>query len=351
MKKMKLVSCVLFLVSVMFLVNGFAQDLPTGAIARISVKQGAVNAVAYSADANRLAVVGSENIQLYDGKNFKKLSTLTGHTAPVLTLAFSANGEILASGSEDKNGRLWNAITGESVHILGEETTRHEGALNALAFSENGEMFYSASIEDGSIRSWNPLDGTSHKTTVPPHKIVKSTTTVTFSPHGKTFAKAVEIVYAVGGKIKHAVFLLETDTTNHIASISTRHTGKIAALAVSSFGDFIASGSEDKTIEVWKVTYAVRRVPDIAKPLWTLKRHTGTVTAVAFSTNGKMLASGSVDKTVQLWDVTTGKHLHTFTGHTGEIGTVAFVGDKMLASGSSDGKVFIWDLNKVVSAD
>ena len=348
---MKVVSCVLFLVSATFLVNGFAQDLPTGAIARINVDDGAVNAVAYSLDANRLAVVGSENIRLYDGKTFKKLSTLTGHTAPVLTLAFSENGEILASGSVDKKGRLWNAITGELLHILGGETTGHEGALNALAFSENGEMFYSTSIEDGSIGYWNSLDGGFYKTTVPPHKIVKSTTTVAFSPYGKTFAKAVEIAYAVGGKIKYAVFLLETDTTNHLASISTKHTEKIAALAVSASGDFIASGSKDKTIEVWKVTYAVRHVPDIGKPLWTLKGHTGTVTSVAFSANGKMLASGSEDKTVQLWDVTTGEHLHTLTGHTGEIGAVVFAGDEMLASGGSNGTVFIWNLDKVVSAD
>ena len=348
---MKLVSCVLLLVSAMFLAQSFAQDLPTGAIARISVDKGPVNAVAYSPDANRFAVAGSENIQLYNGKTFKKLSTLTGHTAPVLTLAFSANGEIFASGSEDKTGRLWNATTGELIHILGEETTGHKGALNALAFSENGEMFYSTSIADRSIRSWNPLDGDHHRTIAPPEKIVKSITKVAFSPHGKTIARASEIAYAVGGKIKYAIFLTETETSNHVASISTKHAGKIVALAVSSAGDFIASGSEDQTIEVWKVTYAVRRVPDVAKPLWTLMGHTGTVTSVAFSASGKMLASGSVDKTIRLWDVTTGEHLHTFTGHTGEIGAVTFAGDEMLVSGSSDGTVFIWDLDTVVSTD
>ena len=352
MKITKLAGCILLLVSAMFLAQGFAQDLPTGAIARIDTgERSGVNAVAYSQETNRLAVVGSENIQLYDGKTFKKLSSLTGHTAQVITLTFSANGEILASGSKDKAGRLWNATSGELLHILGGETTGHEGALNALAFSENGEMFYSASIADGSIRSWNLLDGSDHRTIMPSQQIVKSITKVAFSPHGKTFAKAVEIAYAVGGKIKHAILLSETETNNYLATISTKHTGKIVALAASSSGDFIVSGSEDQTTEVWKVTYAVRKVPDVAKPLWTLKGHTGTVTAVAFSASGKMLASGSSDKTIQLWNVTTGEHLHTFTGHTGEIGTVAFAGDKMLVSGGSDGTVFIWDLNKVGSTN
>ena len=215
-KMMKLVGFILLLVSAMFLAQGFAQDLPPGAIARISVDKGPVNAVAYSPDANRFAVAGSDNIQLYNGKTYKKLSTLAGHTTPVLTLAFSANGEILASGSEDKTGRLWNATTGELLHILGEETTGHEGALNALAFSENGEMFYSTSIADRSIRLWNPLDGGHHRTIAQPQTIIKSITKVAFSPHGKTIAKAAEVAYAVGGKIKHSVFLLETDTTNHM---------------------------------------------------------------------------------------------------------------------------------------
>lgn len=70
-----------------------------------------------------------------------------------------------------------------------------------------------------------------------------------------------------------------------------------------------------------------------------------------FSMNGKRLASGSADETVRLWDIATGQHLHTLTGHTGEIGAVAFLGDKALASGDSDGTVFIWGLDEIVSND
>ena len=352
MKITRLTSFMLFLTLAMFLVNGFAEGLPKHAITQIDTGKGPVNALVYSPDANRLAIADSGNILLYDGKTSEKLAELTGHTAPVLTLTFSANSEILASGGEDKKGRMWNVSTGESMHILGGKTTAHEGALNALAFSGNGKMFYSASIEDGSIRSWNPLDGGCYKSSVRTLDIIKSTTTVAFSQYGKTFAKAVEMTMAIKDKLKFAVLLSETDTGNDFAPILTKHTQKIVALTISPSGEFIATGSSDWTIEVWKVTDTEPlKETDLGDPLWILKGHAGTVTSVAFSPSGKILASGSVDQRIRLWDLTTGQHLHTFSNHTSKISAVAFARDDVLASGGSDGTVFIWDLNKIVLTD
>ena len=351
MKMTRFASFILFLTVAMFLVNGFAEDLPKYAITRIDTGKGSVDAIVYAPDANRLAIANSGNISLYDGKTSEILAELIGHTAPVLTLTFSANSEILASGGEDKKGRMWNVKTGELMHILGGEMTAHEGPLNALAFSGNGEMFYSASIEDGSIRYWNPLDGGCYKARIETSDMIKSTTTVVFSRYGEFLAKAAELTMAIQDKRKFAVFLSETDTGKGLEPIFTKHRQKIVALTISPSGEYIATGSSDWTIEVWKITDTESLRTDLGDPLCILKGHAGTVTSVAFSPSGKILASGSTDQRVRLWDITTGKHLHTFSNHTSKISALAFARDDVLASGSSDGTVFIWDLNKIVSTD
>ena len=139
----------------------------------------------------------------------------------------------------------------------------------------------------------------------------------------------------------------------HHWRVETAHADSVDILTLYANGKTFATGRADKTIEVWNKA-------DIGKPLHILIGHTERITAMDFSVDGKFLASGSSDNTVRLWDVATGQHLHIFTGHSAEIGAVAFLGDKALsgrspvkakviASGSSDGTVFIWDLDKITS--
>ncbi len=349
MKMTRLTSFMLLLTLAMFLVNGFAEGLPKYAITQINTGQGPINAMTYSQSTNQLAIAAANNIHIHDADTHKELMVLAGHTDSVQAVAFSLNGKLIVSGSSDKTVRLWEAETGK----LRRARDEHTAPVNIVAFSAKGDKFWSASSKNNMLRSWYSRDGGRWSSSTSSSDIEKSITAAAFSQSGKIFAKAVELTMAVKDKFQFAVFLSEIDPYKDFEPILTKHREKIVALTISPSSEFIATGSSDWTIEVWKITDTepLRADTDLGDPLWILKGHAGTVTTVAFSPNGKILVSGGADQRVRLWDLTTGQHLHTFSNHTSKISAVGFVRDDMLASGSSDGTVFIWNLDKIVSTD
>ncbi|MBO0778608.1 MAG: WD40 repeat domain-containing protein [Ktedonobacteraceae bacterium] len=118
------------------------------------------------------------------------------------------------------------------------------------------------------------------------------------------------------------------------------HSDRVTTVAWSPNGKRIASGSLDKTVQVWdaKVSKEFQ--------VYTYHGHSGSILTVAWSPDSKRVASGSSDKTIQIWDATTGDHRTILRGHTDRVTTVAWSPDgTLLASGSADGTVRIWDVN------
>lgn len=119
--------------------------------------------------------------------------------------------------------------------------------------------------------------------------------------------------------------------------IPNSHRDRILAIAVSTDGKWLATGSKDKTVKLFET----RNYTEVM----TFKGHLDDVTSLAFSPDSKFLISGSSDSHIILWDLTRNVDLKTFFGHSESVNAVAFSPDgQLIASGSADNFILIWDL-------
>ena len=278
-----------------------------------------VMSVAYSPDGQTLASGSRDNtIKLWDVKTGNPLQTLTGDSYSVWSVAYSPDGQTLASGSDDNTIKLWDVKTGNLLQTL----TGHSRVVWPVGYSPDGQTLASGSL-DKTIKLWNVKTG-SLLQTLTVHS--NSVCSVAYSPDGQTLASGSE------DNIK----LWDVKTGNLLQTLPG-HSGGVCSVTYSPDGQTLASGSRDNTIKLWDVK--------TGNLLQTLTGHSDMVNSVAYSPDGQTLASGSTDKTIKLWNVKTGNLLQTLTGHSNPILSVAYSPNgQTLASGSSDNTIKIWRL-------
>src|SRR5262249_43816266 len=95
-------------------------------------------------------VIKEISVRLWDVATGKERNALKGHTRCVSSVAFSPDGQVLASGATDGTIKLWDVARGKELATL----KGHIKQILSLAFSPDGKTLGSGS-EDRSIKLWD----------------------------------------------------------------------------------------------------------------------------------------------------------------------------------------------------
>lgn len=292
---------------------------------------GYVNAVAIARSGNQIATASDDKTaRLWDAASGKTLQVLSGHTDLVRGVAISPDETLIATASSDRSVRLWDAKTGKPVRTL----SGHTDSVVSVEFSGDGARLVSSSW-DKTVRVWDIASGSA--TVLTGHG--KVVTKAVFTPDGKTVLSSSQ---------DQSVRVWDVASARQIATVSDRykygfdnhaHPEPAMSVAVSTDGRFMVSaGGND--IKVWNAHTRER--------IAFLQGHRGVVDNVVFAPGGQTVLSASWDNTAKLWDWRTGRVLATLGGHTNFLTAAAFTRDgRRVVTASRDKTARIWDVSGV----
>ncbi|MCA9963488.1 MAG: hypothetical protein KC423_04565 [Anaerolineales bacterium] len=277
-----------------------------------------VFSVAWSPDGEKLASASAGGaVVIWNTTTWEQLTVLLGHSSTALSMSWSPDGDRLASASADGAVVIWNTTTWEQLTVL----LGHSSAVWSMSWSPDGDRLASAS-NDHTVVIWNTATW-EQLTILLGHS--SSVLDVAWSPDGRWLASASD---------DRTMVIWNTATWKQL-TVLLEHSSTTLSMSWSPDGEKLASASDNRTVVIWNTA--------TWEQLTVLQGHSSSVLDVAWSPNGDRLASASHDSSAVIWNTATWEQLTVLQGHSSAVLNVVWSPDgERLASASDDQTIVIW---------
>jgi WD40 repeat protein len=253
------------------------------------------DSVSFSADGKRLLTVSGGRAQLWNVSPRKLVRDFSfpsryGVTYLVSDAALSPDQKSVVIAGED-DSRLLDAETGRVRRIF----RGHTSLVYSVAFSRDGNRIATASL-DNTARAWDPASGRSLK-------VFRAGGTVYTADFNSDASRVVTAGSVGKGKNqRYRVAVWEVSTGRRVSTLDRE-------LPVSSA---VFSPNGELVLETGGRDTATISDPETGAAVTVFRGHTQSVLSAAFSPDGKLAVTAAEDGTAQMWETETGRRVHVF---------------------------------------
>jgi WD40 repeat protein/serine/threonine protein kinase len=240
------------------------------------------------------------------------------HQASVLAVAYSPDGRTILTGAEDRAARLWEAASGRLLAVL-----YHREPVTTVAFGPDGRTLLTASSGDA-IRVWEGAAAPK------PLQVLDQPGAV------RALAVSSDGTWVVSGSDDRMARVWHVVSEKLVLVHELRHASPLASVTMSRDGKLLATSThQDNAAMLWEVA---------SGRLLAVLPHSRPVGMMAFSPNGTRLATASYDCTARRWDTANGQSAGQALRHDAAVVSVAFSPDgRTLLTSSEDHTARLWD--------
>lgn len=320
--------------------------------------------VAYHPTLPKVALACANNlVVIYDMRNPTRIQKLSGHRGECYRVAFSPDGEQLASCSSDKTARLWNSETGNLESML-----RARKELRSIAYTPDGR-YVVVNGQDRAIQFWDRLDDPLQRNIVHLAGDAPLSHSLSISPHGRylvaigdggrrlfrydlwvsrldvrSAASSMRPFWLTHHPDGRRVYLVDGDGT--VMESHSRRPNPLRRFVAASATELaldnasgrvaVASGTSRTIPSLLDFSCRMLNLSDPDEQTQVFKGAPTWPSAIAVSADGQFLACGCEDGTVARWSVSSGEIVASSKLHEGRISCLSFPasGDELVSVGA-----------------